>query len=358
MTSKSSRLLAQERVSLLFAGVEPPEQTRAIPVADVSQVGEARRAVGALGAQLSFDETAAGRVAIIVTELATNVARHGGGGHLLVRAIAGRTGLEIIAIDKGPGLGDVERAMRDGFSTGGTAGHGLGAVRRMSDVFDLFTAHGGGTAVVSRMLNLRPGGPTSAPGLDVGSVNVAAPGERLSGDGCHQMRGERGPSFVLVDGLGHGPSAHDAARCAVEVCRTNEGGSPTELMTLMHAALRSTRGAAVAVAEIDDAGQRLRFVGVGNIACSVTTNTGTRSIASMAGIVGHEMRRINEFTVPFENGATLLAHSDGINTRWRVDQYPGIRPRHPALLAALMYRDHLRGRDDASVLVARRSIAV
>jgi hypothetical protein len=128
-------------------------------------------------------------------------------------------------------------------------------------------------------------------------------------------------------------------------------------MTLMHAALRSTRGAAVAVAEIDERAGQLRFVGVGNIACSVTANTGTRSVASMAGIVGHEMRRINEFTLPFESGATLLAHSDGINTRWKLDQYPGIRPRHPALLAGLMYRDHVRGRDDASVLVARRSLA-
>ncbi len=147
-------------MSLLYVGAEPPEQTRVVAVADSSQVGEARRAVSALGAQIMLDEEAAGRVALVVTELATNVARHGGGGKLLVRAFAGRTAIEVLAVDSGPGLGDVERAMRDGFSTGGTSGRGLGAVRRLSDVFDVFTRPGAGTAVLSRMLNLRAGGPT------------------------------------------------------------------------------------------------------------------------------------------------------------------------------------------------------
>ena len=344
-------------MSLLYAGAEPPEQTRVIAVVDPSQVGEARRAVAALGSQIMLDQEAGGRVALVVTELASNVARHGGGGSLLVRAFAERTAIEVLAIDSGPGLGDVERAMRDGFSTGGTSGHGLGAVRRMSDVFDVFSRHGAGTAVLSRMLNLRPGGPANGNGLEVGVVNAPAPGERLCGDGWHQMRGERGTSFLMVDGLGHGPSAHDAARCAIEVCKQNAGRSPTELMTAMHSALRSTRGAAVAIAEFDDAGNSVRFVGVGNISCSVTSNEGSRSLASMNGIVGHEMRRVNEFTIPFENGATLVAHSDGLNTRWNLGQYPGIRPRHPALAAALLYRDHVRGRDDATVLVVRRKLA-
>jgi anti-sigma regulatory factor (Ser/Thr protein kinase) len=344
-------------VSLLYAGAEPPEQTRVVAVVDPSQVGEARRAVTALGAQLMLGEEAAGRVALVVTELASNVARHGGGGKLLVRAFAERTAIEVLAIDSGPGLGEVERAMRDGFSTGGTSGHGLGAVRRMSDVFDVFSRRGAGTVVLSRMLNLRDGAPANGNGLEIGIVNAPAPGERLCGDGWHQLRGERGTSFLVVDGLGHGPSAHDAARCAIEVCKQNEGRSPTELMTAMHAALRSTRGAAVAVAELDDAARRIRFVGVGNIACSVTSNEGSRSIASMNGIVGHEMRRVNEFTIPFENGATLVAHTDGLNTRWNLTQFPGIRPRHPALAAALLYRDHLRGRDDATVLVVRGKLA-
>jgi anti-sigma regulatory factor (Ser/Thr protein kinase) len=337
---------------LLYAGAEPPEQTRIVAVADQSQVGEARRAVGSLTSELGVDEAAAGRVALVVTELATNVARHGGGGHLLARAIAERTGVEVIAMDRGPGLGDVDRAMRDGFSTGGTPGHGLGAVRRMSDLFDVFSRPGAGTVVVTQMLNLR--GNSAPPGpLEIGVVNVAAPGERQSGDGWHLFRGERGPSLLLADGLGHGGPAHDAARCAIEVCRHNEGSGPTALMTAMHAAMRSTRGAAVAVAEIDVAGKQVRFAGVGNIACSVTSNGASRSLASMNGIVGHEMRRVNEFTIPFEAGATLIAHSDGINTRWRLDQYPGIRPHHPSLAAALLYRDHLRGRDDATVIVAK-----
>jgi anti-sigma regulatory factor (Ser/Thr protein kinase) len=328
-----------------------------VTVADPSQIGEARRAVQSLSMQIGLDETDAGRVAIVVTELATNVVRHGGGGQLLVRALPNRGGVEVIATDKGPGIGNVDRALLDGFSTGGTSGKGLGAVRRMSEVFDVYSRPGIGTTILSRMATA-PEAPDRAEDLEVGAINVPAPGERVAGDAWLQLAGERGPAFVVVDGLGHGAPAHDAARCAVEVCARNEGSPPAELMTAMHAALRATRGAAVAIAEVDLDTRQVRFVGVGNIACNITSNDGTKSLASMNGIVGHEIRRVNEFTAPFDRdkGATLVAHSDGIATRWRLDQFPGVRPRHPALAAALLFRDFVRGRDDATVIAVRGPI--
>lgn len=323
-----------------------------IPVADVSHVGEARRAVAALASMIRLDERTAGRVAIVATELASNVGRHGGGGRLLARAIDGGTGIELIAIDKGPGMADLDRAMRDGYSTGGTPGKGLGAVQRMSDVFDIFTQHGQGTAVLSRISASSP----AAEPLEYGVVNVTAPGESVSGDGWLALDGECGPAMLVVDGLGHGLSAHQAATAAIAVARQNPGLSPSAMIAVIHRVLQSTRGAAVAMAEVDERGARLRFAGIGNVSCSVVDGDGNRSLASMNGIVGHEMRRVQEFTSPFPPGATFLMFSDGIATRWRLDQYPGLRPRHPALAAGVIYRDHLRGRDDATVIVARRAV--
>ena len=339
-------------MSSLFAGVEPLDQSRMIAVTDSTQVGEARRAVGALCMQLAFDETAAGRVAIVATELATNVANHGGGGYLLVRALRGGSGLELLAVDTGPGMADVTRAMRDGFSTGGTPGKGLGAVERMSEEFDIYTQPGRGTVVMSRMLALRPDKARDEP-LEYGLVAVAAPNETQSGDAWCMLKGERGPSMLMVDGLGHGASAYQAAVAAVDVAQRNPGAGPSELIDRMHRVLHGTRGAAVAVAELDRSAGHIRFAGIGNISGSVIDGEGSRSLASMNGIVGHEMRRVREFITPFPAGATLVMHSDGIGTRWRLDQYPGIRPRHPSLAAAVLYRDFVRGRDDATVVVAR-----
>jgi anti-sigma regulatory factor (Ser/Thr protein kinase) len=308
-----------------------------------------------LSAQLSLDETSSGKVAIVATELATNLAKHGGGGKLLVRALQEGTGIEIIAVDKGHGISNIDRAMRDGYSSGGTAGAGLGAIRRMSKVFDIYSAYNGGTAVLSRMLNLRPppGAPTTADRVDFGVVCIAAPGERVSGDAYIIVAGETGPAIVLIDALGHGELAHQAAEVAVEACKKNEGMSAVALIDAMHRALRPTRGAAIAVAELDEGAGSLRFAGIGNISCSITSPTGSRSFASLGGIVGHDVRRVQPFTERFSPGDLLVMHSDGIATRWALDQYPGIRPHHPALAAALVHRDYLRGRDDATILIAR-----
>jgi hypothetical protein len=120
-----------------------------------------------------------------------------------------------------------------------------------------------------------------------------------------------------------------------------------------HEALRPTRGAALAVARIDFAADELRFAGVGNIG-AVAIDDGRRALVSHNGIVGHNMRKVQEFAVPFGPGALCILHSDGIETRWDLDKYPGLQGRSPALVAAILMRDHIRGRDDAMVLVVRR----
>lgn len=334
-----------------FAGAEPLDQTRVIPVVDASQVGEARRAVASLTAQMGVDEENAGRVAIVVTELAANVARHGGGGTLLVRSMANATAVEVIAIDKGPGMADLQRAMRDGYSTGGTAGKGLGAVRRMSTEFDVYTRAGEGTAVVARMHRLSAGNTPRSP-VRLGVINVPAPGESASGDSWALLHGARGPAILVVDGLGHGAPARQAALAAVQTAERLRGLTPSEFVAAIHRVLQSTRGAALAVAEVDEPGRQLVFAGVGNIACVVVDGSGNHSMPSMNGTVGHEMRRVQEFRTPFVTGAMLIMHSDGLQTRWRLDHYPGIRPHDPSLAGAVIFRDFLRGRDDATIVTA------
>jgi hypothetical protein len=136
------------------------------------------------------------------------------------------------------------------------------------------------------------------------------------------------------------------------VAETGNTGA-CDLVTLAHAALRGTRGAALAVALIDTEKGELSFCGVGNIAGCIAHGSTRRHLMSHNGIVGSNLRKSQEFRHEWKTGALLILHSDGIATRWDVDAYPGLSFRHPALIAAVLYRDFARPRDDSLVLVIR-----
>ncbi len=125
----------------------------------------------------------------------------------------------------------------------------------------------------------------------------------------------------------------------------------------MHAALRSTRGASLAVADLHYQRAELRYVGIGNISAVIAEGTNTRSLVSTNGTVGHEMHAVREFVYPWSERCALLMHSDGLQTRWHLGDYPGLAVRHPSIIAAVLFRDFHRGRDDATVLVTRAGSA-
>ncbi|WP_275835448.1 ATP-binding protein, partial [Roseisolibacter sp. H3M3-2] len=193
-----------------------------VEVADASQVGEARRQVSALARALGFSEEDAGRAALVATEAATNLARHGGGGELVARALAGAggaaAGVAQLALDRGPGIPDLARAMADGYSTGGTAGQGLGAMRRMSDAFDAYGPPGQGTALVLRLRPTAPGGPPAADDPDLGAVCLPLAGETACGDGWGGWGSAAAGTerLLVVDGLGHGPAAAEAGGAGLD----------------------------------------------------------------------------------------------------------------------------------------------
>ena len=308
-------------------------------------MGEARRQVAALCGRVGMNETMTGQASLVATEAATNVVRHGGGGEMLFRPLHFAPGVEIVALDRGPGITDLTRAMEDGQSTVGTAGNGLGAMQRMSTTFDVYSRPSLGTAVLMQVAS-RP-----APWA-LGAVNLPYPGESVCGDAWALQ--ERPPGFRLVvaDGLGHGPDAREAALRALEgAARGDE--SPEAALAEAHAASRSTRGAAIAVAEVDLRQREIRYAGIGNIGAVILEPGASRSLVSMNGTAGQGTVRIRPFTYPFAPGAVLVMFSDGLGSRWSLDQYPGLLARHPALVAAVLYRDHSRRRDDVTVVVLR-----
>jgi anti-sigma regulatory factor (Ser/Thr protein kinase) len=324
-------------------------QTTLVPVVDESQVGEARRAMAALCERAGLDESACGSAAVVTTEAATNLVKHAGGGEILLRGL--EDGVEVIALDRGPGMADVGASLRDGHSTVGTQGNGLGAIRRMATTFDIYSTPGQGTAVLARM-RARPVSRTTSR-LDVGAVNLPKAGETISGDAWLARPTARGTRILVVDGLGHGPIAHDAAQAAVDAFRAAPEQSVEGAVETCHLALRSTRGAALAVTEVDVEAGVVRFAGVGNVAGSIWDGSRSHHTVSHNGTAGHGIIRIREFSYLWAKGALLVLASDGLTTRWTLESYPGLPARDPSLVAAILYRDHSRQRDDVTVVVAR-----
>ncbi len=324
----------------------------AIPVTETSQIGEARRAARVAGerADLSSDEL--GRLGLIVTEAATNLAKHARDGLVVIRNVGagGMGGVEVLAIDRGPGITDLARAMQDGYSTAGTPGKGLGAIRRLAvGAFDIVSTPQG-TAMVARVRSSRA---PIADEVDASVICLPITGETVCGDAWHVDWTRDRTLVVVADGLGHGPDAAIAASAAIRVIRERGDGMPSALLLAAHNALRPTRGAAISIARINHQTRVVTFAGVGNVAASICDATHSRPMAPLGGIAGHQIASMREFEYPWPELGYLVMHSDGISGRWRTDAYPGIMTADPALLASVLFRDFGRGRDDTTVLAVR-----
>jgi len=326
-----------------------------IAIDDSSQVGEVRRSAMSIGTIVGLGETDAGKFALLATEAATNIAKHAGHGEIVLRSIdePDVRGAELVAIDSGPGIPNLDRALEDGYSTAGSPGNGLGALSRLTTRLDIFTTSGGGTVLAARVETDRAG-PRGKRAFEVGIVRVAKRGEIECGDdwGFAVTSGGRG-MLTVADGLGHGPAAAEASRRAVEIALENASEPAGTVVTRMHAGLRATRGAAVAAAELDVVAGSVRFAGLGNIAGSIVSPRDAKSLVSHNGIAGHEMRKIQEFAYDWPPDAMLVLHSDGVSSRWDLTKYPGLAQRDPSVVAGVIYRDFSRGRDDALVVIVR-----
>lgn len=332
-------------------------------IAEASDIASARRAGNTLARAIGFDEVRAGQLAILITEAGTNILKHAQHGEILLRKVlqGGAAGVEVLAIDKGPGISNVARHMQDGHSTAGSYGVGLGAMRRLSQQFDLYTLPGQGT-----VLMLAIWGPPAANAFarpaqwQVGAVCLPLASEDISGDAWNAVCEADEMTVMVADGLGHGPQAAEPSEQAALLLEQAAPGLaplPASFTQLAHGALRGSRGAAMAVAHIDAGRGELRFAGVGNIAACVIAHGQVREhrhLLSHNGIVGSNLRKVQEFVHPWQHDALLLMHSDGLHTRWDLELYPGLSRCHPSLIAAVLYRDYSRQRDDVSVVVARR----
>jgi anti-sigma regulatory factor (Ser/Thr protein kinase) len=322
-----------------------------LPIDDPSRVAEARRVAMKIAREEGLDPASVASVELVATEMATNLWKHAKGGEIQLSRLSGHgsPGVDILSIDRGPGILSIQECLKDGYSGTGTSGTGLGAISRMSRAFDAYSEPGKGTVILARV-----GPPESdEAGMIVGSAGRPIFSEDVSGDSW-AMRQEGGISiFIVADGLGHGIQAAEASAEAISAFKTCKDTDPTPLVQRVHRALRGTRGAAVAVASVDRNKRIVRYAGVGNISGVVVSPEKTQFMISHNGTAGHEATHFQEFIYPFPKTSLLIMHSDGLATSWNLGAYPGLIRRHPSVIGGTLYRDAARNRDDACVVVAK-----
>jgi anti-sigma regulatory factor (Ser/Thr protein kinase) len=329
----------------------------AVRMTDASKTAEVRRIVQERALALGWAAEDSGRAALVATEIATNLIKHAQQGTMNIDSGIDARGprLQIAAVDHGPGIEDVGRCLQDGYSTAGSPGTGLGAIKRLTSALDLFSNAGKGTVIVAEV---RPSGHDTEPRaplkFDVGGFSVPRSGESQNGDAWDFHETDAGLAVLVCDGLGHGASAAEASARAVETFRAAAPVRDVKVvMSRIHEALRQTRGAAASLAVIDIHGGLLTYCGIGNITGAIVRGSEVRHLVSHNGILGHVAGRVADFTYPWTPGNFLIMHSDGLTGRWRPEEWPGLWVRPTTTIAGVLYRDMERGRDDATVMVAR-----
>lgn len=340
-----------------------------IEIKDEAQVGAARRAVHEYAAELGFTDRELAEIDIVVQELGTNAVTYATQNSWLhYSRTIGRAahGLELFYWDTGPGIYNIDRAVRDGVSTSGSLGTGLGAIQRLTDQFDLYstmrttsklslqasrrTSHG--TAVLAR--KWKANSKHDAVSMRrIGVWSRSHPGEQMNGDAyLIKTLGAR-TLYAVVDGLGHGHGAKQAADTALDSLNAWTGEPLEEVFTAVHGALRSTRGAVMGAIVIDDAHEEMHYAGVGNVSARVFNAPERVTPIPSNGTLGARMGRVRVWKQKWTEDATVVMTSDGLSESWDINSYPNLLERNPQLLAGILMRDYARQNDDATVLVAK-----
>jgi anti-sigma regulatory factor (Ser/Thr protein kinase) len=327
----------------------PPQDRRWIGVEDASAVAACRNTALTMADRLQFPAARADQLALAVTEAASNLHKHAAEGALGlgVNRDGDPPGIDLVTIDAGPGLADVDVVLRDGHSTAGTLGIGLGAIRRLADSCDLYSRPGRGTALAARFTP----GKTASPSPRWAGLIRPITGETECGDAYGAVQLGAMITAVMCDGLGHGPLAAAAAAEGVTAFLDDPAGDPATLLGRMHRRMAGTRGGAVGVVQLG--GGVARFSGLGNIAASILGQGRRKSMISIPGIAGLQARTIRQFEYELPPGAAVILHSDGISNRWEAAALPGLETRDPLLIAAVLLGAAGIHRDDAGILVLK-----
>lgn len=322
-----------------------------LDMTESSQLGEARRQIIKMATESGMSEANRARLDLVSMELGTNLVKHTpNGGKLIVQSLrnADSVGIEIFSIDTGRGM-NIEKALTDGYSSTGTMGTGLGAIKRNSDSFNIYSESGAGSVVHLQIWNSPK---VACDYKKQAAFTVPKPGELLSGDKWSILEFENTTNCLLIDGLGHGYEACEAATLAVKRFKELAGKPPAVVLKGIHQSLKGSRGAVGALAQIDHEHAKVHFCGLGNISAIIERENDHKHLTSLNGTLGYEARKFMEFTEKWTGASTLVMHSDGLSSKTFEDLY-AICKESPSIAAARLYQKYSKGNDDSTILICK-----
>jgi anti-sigma regulatory factor (Ser/Thr protein kinase) len=325
---------------------------------DRSYLAILKKEIHRLASQGGFEAKQLAEIDLIVSELSSNLVKHATGGEILAGVLQTDEGmtLELISLDDGPGMTDPDKMIADGASTTRTLGHGLGSIRRLSDVFELYSRKDWGTILLSRVHKKKDmqGNGFKTP-FRINALVIPKPGESYSGDGCSYTVRRNGTIHLLVaDGLGHGIEAHRAVKEAESAFLAFENDSPAEMLRHLHRAIKKTRGVVATVVVMDPKEKIWKLCGIGNIGTRFIGYQQSKSYIPYNGIIGSNIpNTLNDQELSLQDFQQIVLCSDGIRSRWEYAKHPTIGRYDLSIQAAAIYKEFGRKTDDMSVVIGR-----
>lgn len=324
---------------------------------DRSLIAFIKREIHNLALQIGFTPHRAAETDIIVAELTSNLIKYANGGELLYRAHFENdlNQIEIYCLDKGVGFENVAKIMNDGYSSSNTLGHGLGSIKRLSNDFQIYSIKNWGCVQYVKICEKQDIVlPAVKSGINISTIAVNYPGEKICGDGYYVKHSKKGFQIFVGDGLGHGESANEAVEAAIKVFKQTIEWDPVAILREMHIKVKKTRGLVATIASVDYKSDVWNLCGIGNINTRIYNGLENKTYTPYNGILGHNIpRTLNNTIVPYKKHQIIIMHSDGLRTRWSLNDLTSIFKQSPGIIAASLFKENIRGTDDATILTGK-----
>ncbi len=328
-----------------------------LDVSHSSDISAGRILVREMALRLGFTQEQSEEIVLVVSELSSNLIKHATKGTLIFTSISNgeKIGLEIESLDDGPGITDVEQAFTDGFSTVGSLGYGLGSIIRIMDEFNIDSGQelNTGTRIMCRKwLKNYPKSVHECP-FDVGVATRAHPRMEVNGDDYVIKTWSDNLLVAVLDGLGHGPLAHEASHTARQYIEQHFDQPLAEMFNGVGRVCRGTRGLVMAVAQFQWESEKFNFASIGNIETRVFASQEQINLIVRRGVIGLNAPKPLVVENSWNQGNIMVMHSDGLKSRWKLNDFPDLKDNSARLIAKKLLNKLNREDDDATVVVVR-----
>lgn len=333
--------------------------SQVINIIHQGNVFPAQKMARSFAQDIGFRENECEQLAIVASELASNLIKHANGGTIKFIQITEptRIGIQIESEDNGLGMFNTNDSLTDGFSTGNGLGFGLGAVNRLMDNLDIITPAEGGTRIICNRW-LRPSDNHIFSHLLEFGVATRP----------HKFEKDNGDSFVIkcwkncalvgvIDGLGHGSKARKAALCARNYIEDHFDQPLENIFKGVDRACRSTRGVVIALALFNLDTKIFQLASVGNIESRLFGSNNPTNFAVRRGIVGLNAPKAAVSTHQWTDKSILILYSDGLHSKWDYNDFSEEIWTKPEVAAHTILAQQGKDNDDATIVIVKNSKA-